>query len=90
MPFTLLGIAVYTFYFGIYQTVPIYIACITSYCVICGSGLFRILANRGNDAAAARKSDNEALEQERAKAKHEMAKYAPPAVGNPLNDSLLN
>jgi len=56
MPFTLLGIAVYCFYFGIYQTVPIFIAVITSYTVVCGSGLFRVLADRGNAAAEERKS----------------------------------
>ena len=57
MPFTLLGIAVYCFYFGIYQTVPIYIAIITSYTVVCGSGIFRKLADRGNAAAIARKQE---------------------------------
>ena len=57
MPFTLLGIAVYCFYFGIYQTVPIYISIITSYTVVCGSGIFRRLADKGNAAAVARESE---------------------------------
>ena len=57
MPFSLLGIAVYCFYFGIYQTVPIFVSIITSYTVICGSGLFGVLAERGNEAALQRKSD---------------------------------
>lgn len=59
MPFTMLGIAVYSFYFGLYQTVPIYVAIITSYMVVCGSGLFRKLADRGDEAALLRKQELE-------------------------------
>lgn len=52
MPFTLLGISVYCFFFGIYQTVPIYISVVASYTIVCGSGIFRKLALRGRANAA--------------------------------------
>ena len=54
MPFTLLGISVYCLYFGLYQTVPIYVSIIVSYLLICGSGLFRKMADRGEALAQAR------------------------------------
>ena len=47
MPFTLVGIPIYILYFGLYQTIPIFICVITSYTVVCGSGLFKTLADRG-------------------------------------------
>ena len=47
MPFTLIGIPIYILYFGLYQTIPIFICVITSYTVVCGSGLFKALADRG-------------------------------------------
>lgn len=47
MPFTLIGIPIYLLYFGVYQTIPIFICAITSYTVVCGSGLFKLLADRG-------------------------------------------
>ena len=34
-------------YFGLYQTIPIFICVITSYTVVCGSGLFKALVDRG-------------------------------------------
>lgn len=78
MPFTLLGIGVYCFFFGLYQTVPIYIAIMTSYVVVCGSGIFRKLADRGDAAAALR-----------AQQKGEVDKNEEDTiVNNPINDSL--
>ena len=47
MPFTLIGIPIYILYFGLYQTIPIFICVVTSYTVVCGSGLFKALADRG-------------------------------------------
>lgn len=47
MPFTLIGIPIYILYFGLYQTIPIFICVCTSYTVVCGSGLFKALADRG-------------------------------------------
>lgn len=38
MPFTLAGLAIFLFYFGLYQTVPIFITAITSYTIVVGSG----------------------------------------------------
>ena len=47
MPFTLAALAIFTQYNGLYQTVPIYIATITSYTIVCGSGIFSFLQKRG-------------------------------------------
>lgn len=44
MPFSFTCLAVFMFYFGIYQTVPIFVASFTSYLIICGSGLMERLA----------------------------------------------
>jgi H+/Cl- antiporter ClcA len=92
MPFTLLGIAVYCFYFGIYQTVPIFISIITSYTVICGSGLFGILAHRGNEAAELRKSEMREREANKHQPDHSGEASFPyvapsPVVVNPMSTS---
>lgn len=47
MPFTLACLAIFTQYNGLYQTIPIYIATITSYTLVCGSGIFSALQRRG-------------------------------------------
>lgn len=39
MPFTFSCLVIFMFYFGIYQTVPIFVASFTSYLLLCGSGL---------------------------------------------------
>lgn len=44
MPFTFTGLSCFVFFFGLYQTVPIFVATIVSYAVVCGSGLFKKLA----------------------------------------------
>lgn len=49
MPFTLSLLSIFVFYFGLYQTAPIFISAITSYTVICGSGVFAALANRSRE-----------------------------------------
>eukprot|EP00606_Chrysophyceae_sp_TOSAG23-5_P000118 GSChrysophyteH2.ASY1.ANO1.959.1 assembled CDS len=58
MPFTLAGVAIFTLYNGLYQTVPIYIATLMSYTVVCGSGVFTALQlgaiKRAEAQAAAR------------------------------------
>ncbi len=58
MPFTLAGLAIFTLYNGLYQTVPIYIATLMSYTVVCGSGVFTALQlgaiKRAEAQAAAR------------------------------------
>lgn len=57
MPFTLAGLAIFTLFNGLYQTVPIYIAVLVSYTVVCGSGIFKALQlsamKREKDQAAA-------------------------------------
>ena len=45
----LIGIPIYILYFGLYQTIPIFICVCTSYTVVCGSGLFKALADRGKN-----------------------------------------
>lgn len=43
MPFTLACLSIFALFNGLYQTVPIYIACLVSYLVVCGSGVFTAL-----------------------------------------------
>lgn len=55
MPFTLACLAIFMSFNGLYQTVPIYIACVTSYTAVCGSGIFTALQLRAlKQAEAAR------------------------------------
>lgn len=53
MPFTLACLAIFMSFNGLYQTVPIYIACVTSYTVVCGSGIFTALQLRAVKQAQA-------------------------------------
>lgn len=46
LPFTFTCLAVFIFYLGVYQTVPIFVSCFVSYTLITGSGLLRKLINR--------------------------------------------
>lgn len=61
MPFTFTGLSCFVFFFGLYQTVPIFVASIVSYSIVCGSGLFKRLAKQGqkNAAASAAASESE-------------------------------
>lgn len=70
MPFTLSCLAIFLFFFGIYQTAPILLATITSYTVVCGSGLFSALQSR------AKKQEEERLEAEQALLRGEDPKVA--------------
>ncbi len=59
MPFTLCCLSIFLFFFGLYQTAPILIATITSYTVVCGSGLFSALQSRARQQEAdARAADD--------------------------------
>lgn len=49
MPFTFSALSIFVFFFGLYQTVPIFIASLTSYLIVCGTGLFKKLASRANN-----------------------------------------
>lgn len=80
MPFTLLCISVFCLYFGLYQTVPLFIAVITSYLLVCGSGLFRALADRGESAAAERAKQLE--EMRKAKSNVESSSQSNPLTSH--------
>lgn len=74
MPFTLIGIPIYVMYFGLYQTVPIFICVITSYTVVCGSGIFKALVDRGeknNQTAQSVPTDESGLNESLLKKKEE-------------------
>lgn len=47
MPFTLSGLSIFCFYFGLYQTAPVFLSAIVSYTLVCGSGVFGRLLERG-------------------------------------------
>jgi H+/Cl- antiporter ClcA len=47
MPFTFTCLVVFIFYYGLYQTAPIFIASFVSYLIISGSGLMKKMALRG-------------------------------------------
>lgn len=50
MPFTLSLLAIFVFYFGTYQTAPVFVSALTSYTLVCGSGLFKMLRERAQQA----------------------------------------
>lgn len=50
MPFTLSLLAIFVFFFGTYQTAPIFISALTSYTLVCGSGFFKMLRMRAQKA----------------------------------------
>jgi H+/Cl- antiporter ClcA len=69
MPFTFTCLSVFMFYFGTYQTVPVFVACITSYLIVCGSGLMERIANgrKKDDAAGADEQKQQAQDKEKQK-----------------------
>lgn len=74
MPFTLACLAMVTQYNGLYQTVPIYLATITSYTLVCGSGIFTALQRRGMAQQAALLQRQQEAQQ--AKQKEDDAAFA--------------
>ena len=52
MPFTLAGLTIFILFNGLYQTVPVYIATLMSYTVVCGTGIFTALALRSQKQMA--------------------------------------
>ena len=68
MPFTLACLAIFTQYNGLYQTIPIYIATITSYTLVCGSGIFSAMQRR---AMQAQQRQTESEKEAQALAKEE-------------------
>lgn len=51
MPFTLGLLAIFIYNLGLYQTAPVFISAVTSYTLVCGSGLLRFLQNRAKENA---------------------------------------
>lgn len=62
MPFTLSALPIFVYYFGLYQTAPVFLSSIVSYTIVCGSGLFGSLVKRGQEQ---QRKANEALEKEK-------------------------
>lgn len=67
MPSTLIALVTVIFFFGLGQIAPIFISVLTSYMIVCGSGLFAAIAERQQarekaaadaEAAQARMSDS--------------------------------
>jgi hypothetical protein len=50
MPFTLACLAIFMFSFGFDQTAPILVSTITSYVIVCGSGLFAAMQLKAKEA----------------------------------------
>lgn len=46
MPYTMTLLSVIIFFFGTYQTIPIFVSVITTYTIICGSGLLKAVTLR--------------------------------------------
>jgi H+/gluconate symporter-like permease len=67
MPMTLACLAIFCFFFGMYETSPIIVATMTSYTLVSGSGLF--------GALQARAKDQEMKEQQQKEAEEQTAKY---------------
>ena len=39
MPFTMAALTIFVFNIGLYQTVPVYVATLVSYILVCGTGM---------------------------------------------------
>jgi len=44
MPYTLTLLSTIIFFFGTYQTIPVFVSVITAYTIICGSGLMKMIS----------------------------------------------
>lgn len=50
LPFTFTALCCFLFYFGLYETVPVFVSILTSYLLLCGSGIFqRLRAGKKED-----------------------------------------
>ncbi len=61
MPFTFTCLVVFIFYFGLYQTVPIFVSSFTSYLLLCGSGVMERIAKNAAKNAAPPTTDTETM-----------------------------
>jgi H+/Cl- antiporter ClcA len=59
MPFTFLLLICFIFYFGLYQTAPLFIVAITSYSIVCGSGFLKKLQDRQVEMTNAKAMEEE-------------------------------
>lgn len=62
-PFTLAGLSIFLFYFGVYQTASILVATTTSYLIFCGSGVMGGIVSKAqarNDAMETRAAESKA------------------------------
>lgn len=81
MPFTFTALSVFVFYFGLYQVAPIFMAVITSFLLVSGSGLFKKLVSRAAEQQAAAeeaakaKENGTTAEEEKISAKHEKEEF---------------
>lgn len=55
MPLTLVSLACFLFFFGFYQTVPVLVACITSFSIVSSSGLMKGLVMQAQKRERAEK-----------------------------------
>lgn len=76
LPFTFACLSVFIFYLGVYQTVPIFVACMVSYTLVSGSGLLKFLINRGDQAKKEEADGGAATNAKEEKAKAAAAKEA--------------
>jgi hypothetical protein len=88
MPFTLACLAIFMFFFGIAQTAPILVSTITSYTIVCGSGLFAAMQLRAKEAEEmAKRAENEANGIE-SKPSDINVGVAPKAISSAAEDTL--
>jgi len=59
MPMTFVSLVCFLFFFGFYQTIPVFVACVTSYSIVCSSGLMKGLVVRAQQREKADKEANE-------------------------------
>lgn len=78
LPFTFTCLSCFVFYFGGYETVPVFISILTSYLLVCGSGLMKKLGSQANKNNGTGGDDNAAAEEakRRAQEKEEAEQFA--------------
>ena len=94
MPFTFTGLSVFVYFFGLYQTVPIFVSSFVSYSVVCGSGIFRKLAknakkgggNTSKSPSIADETPEESLSKKQAADEFALKQY----LGNKKKGAVTN
>jgi H+/Cl- antiporter ClcA len=85
LPFTFTALGCFLFFFGLYETVPIFVSILVSYLLVCGTGIFQRLRSgkkqEGGDdakpsaAASASERHAKAEKQERQRDREEEEEY---------------